>query len=84
MHSKTPPRSNSNSSSKADKAEKAAEKKRKKAEARAQKEKLMLELKKKEKAADEASMYSSASNERNMIIRSWEEDIAVYGSLASM
>src|SRR6267142_4112261 len=76
---------NSSSSSKADKAEKAAAKKRKKAEARAQNEKLALELKKKQKArADETSVCSSGSGERIMSPRSWEEDIAIYGSLASM
>ena len=67
------------------KADKAAEKKRKKAEARAQREQLALELKKKERrGADEASVHSSRSNERILNSRPWEEDIAVYGSLASM
>jgi hypothetical protein len=79
-------RGNSNSG-KADKAEKAEEKKRKKAEARAQNEKLALELKRKQKAgADQASVYSSGSSERMLSTspRAWEEDIAIYGSLASM
>lgn len=78
----------SGSSSKADKAEKAAEKKRKKAEARAQNDKLALELKTKKMAAatDGASVYSSGSSERVLRTspRVWEEDIAIYGSLASM
>jgi len=65
------------------KAEKAEMKKRKKAEARAHKEHLALELKR-YSAADEASLSSGRSNERTLNSRAWEEDIAVYGSLASM
>jgi hypothetical protein len=69
------------------KAEKEEMKKRKKAEARAHKEQLALELKRHStapKAADEASVNSGRSNERNLNSRAWEEDIAVYGGLASM
>lgn len=65
------------------KEEKAEMKKRKKAEARAHKEQLALELKR-YSAADEASVSSGRSNERILNARAWEEDIAVYGSLASM
>jgi hypothetical protein len=73
-----------NSSSKALKAEKAAEKKRRKAEARAEKDRRALELKNRGKSWDGASTHSSRSTERVLNPRPWEEDIAVYGSLASM
>lgn len=69
------------------KAEKEDMKKRKKAETRARREQLALELKRHstaQKAADEASVNSGRSNERNLYARTWEEDIAVYGGLASM
>jgi hypothetical protein len=37
-----------------------------------------------QKASDEASVNLGRSNERILNAREWEEDIAVYGSLASM
>ncbi|KAH9980320.1 hypothetical protein BGW80DRAFT_1274725 [Lactifluus volemus] len=67
------------------KAQKAEEKRRKKDEARARKARLAEELRKrdKEEKADTVSLYSTRNNER-ILSRPWEEDIAMYGSLASM
>jgi hypothetical protein len=67
------------------KAQKAEEKRRKKDEARARKARLAEELRKRDQAdkADTVSMYSTRNNER-ILSRPWEEDIAMYGSLASM
>jgi len=68
-------------------AEKAEEKRRKKAEARAHKRQLALELKRHsvaQKVGDEACVHSARSGERPLSPRAWEEDIVVYGNLASM
>jgi hypothetical protein len=71
----------------ASKAEKAEQKKRKKEMARTRKEQLALELKKRSEVldADGASMQSNrVSSKRISNSRAWEEDIAMYGGLASM
>ncbi|KAH9065458.1 hypothetical protein EDB87DRAFT_1750446 [Lactarius vividus] len=70
------------------KAQKAEEKKRKKEEARVRKEQLAVELRRRTDArrakADNASLYTTRSSERMRKAHTWEEDIAMYGSLASM
>jgi hypothetical protein len=68
------------------KVQKAEEKRRKKEEARARKERLAEELKRRDKAqkADTVSMYSTRSNEAISKGKPWEEDIAMFGGLASM
>jgi hypothetical protein len=67
------------------KAQKAEEKKRKKNEARARKARLAEEFRRRDEAekVDTASLYSTRNSER-ILSRPWEEDIAMYGSLASM
>jgi hypothetical protein len=67
------------------KAQRAEEKKRKKDEARARKAQLAEDFRRRDQAekADTVSMYSTRNNER-ILSRPWEEDIAMYGSLASM
>jgi hypothetical protein len=66
------------------KTQKAQEKRRKKEEARMRKERLALELRRRTEAqrakADNASMYTARSAEKH----TWEEDIAMFGGLASM
>jgi hypothetical protein len=67
--------------------EKAEEKRRKKEEARAYKGQLAVDLRGREEAqqrADGVSVHSGRNNERIVASRAWEEDIAVYGGLASM
>ena len=66
------------------KTQKAQEKRRKKEEARMRKERLALELRRRTEAqrakADNASAYTARSAEKH----TWEEDIAMFGGLASM
>jgi hypothetical protein len=68
------------------KTQKTEEKKRKKEEARARKQQLAEELKRRTEVdkADNVSFYSARGNERIARNRPWEEDIAMFGSLASM
>ncbi len=70
------------------KAQRAEEKKRKKEESRARKEQLAVELRRRTEArrakADNASLYTARSSERMRKPYTWEEDVAMYGSLASM
>jgi hypothetical protein len=37
-----------------------------------------------QKVGDEACVHSAGSGERPLSLRAWEEDIVVYGGLASM
>jgi hypothetical protein len=67
------------------KAQKAEEKKRKKEEARVRKEQLAVELRRRTEArrakADNASLYTTKSAGKS---HPWEEDIAMFGGLASL
>ena len=68
------------------KAQKTEEKKRKKEEARARKQQLAEELKRRAEMdkGDNVSFHSTRSNERIARNRPWEEDIVMFGGLASM